>query len=278
MTSFIDVNNNNNTNNNQMPKSIFTCSSTRQTSSGHFSAAPRGNSQVDNDQLLWLAQQKQSMSVHRSRLHDAFVQRCEREAAMTEEQRQTAIKILCAEAARYHVAEAKKIAKVNVLCDDTPAAPMSLVAYERSWWLNCASQVVSFLSTTTSAVMTADNNNTTTTTNVVAPSQQASENISSLGIWYVGQGIALSSRQYSVLALSHHILTPNNLVAADSLCDAAHQQQQQAEDSIGISNGYCYTPVYKSVVLVGICQFAYSNFIQNARAQAQINVLQSFQQ
>jgi hypothetical protein len=256
-------------------KSTFTCTSTRHTAY-HRSPAPQPcgvtSLEVEEEQQhrLWLAQQKQSVKAYRDCLQEAFIHRCVHDAQMTEQQRQAAIKILCAEASRHHVTEAKKHTNVqpaHALNEDSeaPAPPMSIITYELSWWRNFASQVQSFLTTATAAALA----------NNVAPSQQASENISSLGMWHVGQGIGMSSRQYSVLALSHHIVTPTTVQ------ETAHGDVTNCQDhneSIHVPATSCsYTPVYKAVVLVGLCQFGYSNFVQNARAQAQINVLQNLQ-
>lgn len=255
-------------------KSTFTCTSTRQVQNHHRV----GDVRSDNNDAQWLATQQESVRSFRRAQHESFVKGCEKQAAMSELHRQISVKILCAEAARYHMKNASP-----------PADQNSLSLDEKCWWRNFCAQVALFFQV--SMPTTVD-----TCPPSVSASQQAIENISSLGLWFAGSGISPSSRAYSVLLLSHHVLTASmqnslqvvpathpitdaqniacgstTVVDSTSLPDASPVSVTPPSSSSPPLSGY--TPVYVPTVIVGLCQFTYSTFVHDARMHAQTSVL-----
>jgi hypothetical protein len=269
---------------------LFSITSTRTTQKqAHAALIP------DSSHMSWLHQQKESVLAYRRSLHDAFLLRCAKSAAVSEPHRQVAVKMLCAEAARYHSAHAA----AGTTCTTTTAfsegtqqeqtvAPVLTTpkSLEIRWWGSFAGQMDAFFNEACS------DEDAVTCGNGITPSQRALENISSLGLWFVGEGISMSTRRYSMLVFSHHVpvttttttdpitegtnLNNNSVSLVDAECNVAVVGCDTAATTESYFSQVCYTPVYVPVVLVGLCQFVYSNFIQDVRAQTQAAVLSSF--
>lgn len=240
-------------------KNIFTCTLARQPTVSPASLKCKQTAAAAAQHEQWLAEQREQVKEYRMAQHEVFMQHHQGQARMSEAQCRIAIKVLCAEAARYHRAIASTSSEQQAEFV-TFAEGLTAVQHERNWWPQFSAQVHEFLHQ--------DVPTTSTTTDATSPpspsvSQRAMENISSLGMWFVGDGMSLSTRRYTMLAFSHNVVvtTTTNAVAES--------------DEDGVTTVTTTTPVYTPVVIVGLSQFAYSNFVHDVRNRSQSELLVS---
>lgn len=204
---------------NQLPlrKTVMTCTSTRQCHKQSIAATNE-----DLNHTTWLASQRKDVQEYHAARQQAFIRQHDAKMVMSEQQRHIAIKMLIGEAAKYH----KKCD-----CGKTDA---DVSTFRKQWWESFKAQVDAFLQATAVDPTAASS------------AVRAIENVSSLGIWFTGDGISMPSRKYAMLAYSHDAQPEGGSAAA---------------------------PVYVPIVVVGVCQFSYSNYVHEARLHGQTAVL-----
>lgn len=151
------------------------------------------------------------------------------------------------EAAVHSLSESQRRASVFMLVNEAARYHRALElrgcldadtsSFTRAWWKHFALQVQAVCESHCSSPHEKESG----TCDPLQPSQRALENISSLGVWFTGPDVSLPMRKYAMLTLSHH-----------------------TEDGVA---------VYQPVVVTGVCQFGYSNYIMEIRSLQQRAVL-----
>lgn len=192
-------------------KGVFTTTSTRQTA-----RMRQGASEMTSPAQL------EDVQRHRAMVHESFILKHESERNLSESDRQQSVLMLLREAARYHAVVSRNSASSTAL----PNPPVE------AWWKCLVEQVSQFFVTVSSSDCT------------ISPALRAIENLSSMGIWFTEDQMAMHKRLYTVLAFSH----------------INHEE----------------AAVYYPVSAVGLCNFSYCNYVNDSRKQRQLSVLAAF--
>lgn len=229
-------------------KTVFTITSARtpigRCGQSQGNADPHHAAWLQEQTLLYQQQREEARrfpSVRRTAQQDLLVG----QLSLSDSNRGVAARMLVAEAAARDVARAKRL-HGDDLCH---------VRYRRMWWQNFARQVDEFLRASSDS------------TDQVPRPQRAVENISSLGLWFEDESIALPMRQYTALTC----------VAAAPQPPCQDGSSASGDECAGANVQDCQT-VLTPIVIVGLCQFGYSNYVHDIRRQQQTATLNALLQ